>query len=367
MQRPVDDEVHRFEPLGEQNAAAINALFQEVFAVHRSLEHHRWKFLDNPDGQGIASVAIERATDRAVAVNTGRPRRFWVEGEERVFIQVCETATAPDTRSLRLYRLVTGGVAWQGHAAGIPVAYGGQTNEIAAQLGKRLFGYRQLFEIPTWERRLRVRLGLERVLGSPGRLLAAGIDRLRRLSPCPEEAAFTFERVEGFDAGFDELWLRNRDRFRVACVRDAVALNYRYRDCPVGRHRIWLARREGRLVGYVVVRLWNRAGVELATVLDLLVDLDQAGLERALYSRASRDAEAQGSDFFHVAALPGSPAAEALAGLPGCRLGSREALDRVVCCLLPLDDPEDPAHDGLRSVFDPSSWYYTQGDADFHD
>ncbi len=364
---PTEDARYRYEELTEANAPAVNALYQEVFREERSAAHYRWKFLDDQHRPGLATVGVEKATGRVVGVNNGRPRRFRVAGHDFEFLQVCETATAPDARSLSLFRKVTFGVALQARDRGVRFAYGGRTSEAAARLGAKVFRYRTLFELPTWERRLRLRAAFQRRFGRFwGRLFAAVGDRFRRVAPAAEEQGWEFERVVGFGPEFDRLWGRLRDRYRVAAVRDARALDYRYTQCPVGEHRVWLARSGGEAAGFVVVRLWQRDGVRLATALDWLAGRDER-LLRALFSRACRDAADCGADFFHVAALPDSPAGRALAGLPGCRVSRREPLDRVVCCMLPFcgEPGEDEAT--LLEAYDPEAWHYTQGDSDFHD
>lgn len=366
VSRAEDTAELRFEPLTESNAAAVNDLFQGVFGVERPLEHHRWKFFGNPEGPGIACVAIERSSGSVVGVNAGLNWRFWTAGREVRFLQTCETAIAPRFRGLRLYRQITGDLAWQAVDRGMVLAYGGRINPAALRLGERYFSFRQLFELATWERRLSLRLALGNRIGRSGALTARAIGLIRRPKPAPEEDRYQFKRVDTFDSTFDQLWERYRDGYAVIRVRDAAALNHRYRDCPVGEHRVWLALLNGEARGYVVTRLWEHGGARLATVLDWL-DGGDPELLMGLYSRALRDAAMSGCDFFRVAPVPGSSAHTAVSALAGFVPSTREPVDRVVTCLLPLDDPRAPEHAFLVPTLDPSAWHYTQGDSDFHD
>jgi len=352
--------------LREDNATAVNDLFQRVFGVSRTLEHHRWKFFDYADGEGFAAVATHKPSGKVVAAMGGRPRRIWIDGREVLFMQTCEMATDEDWRSIGLYRKIVSKLVREAYDRQLRMAFGGQINKAAWVLGKRLFCYRSLAKLRTWERRLSLRPAARARLGVAGRLMASVADRLRPPRAAAAERDYRFERRQRFGPETDLLWLRLRDRYGVACVRDAKALNHRFADCPMGEHRIWLARQGDELAGYIVTRLWERDGTRLGTVLDYL-DGGDPRLAEALFSRALRDAARRGADFFHVAPLPGSSGEAGARALAGCRVSEREPVDRAVICLLIQDDPHDPENLFLLDAFDSAHWHYTQGDSDFHD
>ena len=60
--------------------------------------------------------------------------------------------------------------------------------------------------------------------------------------------------VDRFGAEIDELWERTRRDYPAIFSRDAQFLNWRFVDCPDLRYRCFVAERDGRAVGYVVLR-----------------------------------------------------------------------------------------------------------------
>ena len=363
---PEEDEEFRFEVLSEANAASVNDFYTEAFGASRSPEAFRWKFFGSPEGRALGMIAIEKASGRVVASAAGRPRRLWIEGREIRAVQVFETATAPDLHRLLLFRSVVGGFAMQACEAGMPLSFGGKIGSRALAVGRRVFGFRVYVSLRTWELRLSLRVGVQRRLGALAAPFVWVADRLQRSPFGSVGARFDFERVAEFGAEVDELWQRLRDRYRVACVRESAVLNHRYRDCPVGEHRLWLARRDGRLDGFIVYRIWEREGVRLATVLDHL-DGHDPEVAAALLTKAAQDASESGCDFLQVASAESTALDAAAAGFQGFQVSEREPVDHVAGNLFPFDDPTDPELAFLASAFEPRNWHYTQGDSDFHD
>ena len=361
-----DDAEYRFERLGPANEEGVDRLYHEVFPEIRDRESFRWKFHRAPEGPALAHVAVHRESGEVVASCAGRLRRFWIDGREVTAAQTFEAATHPGHRRLRLFRAVMAGFAMQVTEAGALFAFGGKMGEAAFRVGQRVFGFFPYLELRTWEVRLSYRVAFRRRAGAPGLPLAWAADGLKSLFTPAQRGSLRFERARQCGVEFDQLWQRTRDSLRVSAVRDSRWLNYRFRDCPVGEHRIWQAFRGEALVGYLVLRLWEQDGVRMATVLDWL-DGQDPGLLREMLVHAVEDARSCGCDFLQLAAAEGSHAEAAVSGLPGFAVTEREALDRVAGNLMPFGDPEDPAFAFLGAVLDPGAWHYAQGDSDFHD
>ncbi len=66
--------------------------------------------------------------------------------------------------------------------------------------------------------------------------------------------ASSIVEVDRFGPEIDELWERTRGDYPVIFPRDARFLNWRFVDCPEPSYRLFVARRGGRAVGYVVLR-----------------------------------------------------------------------------------------------------------------
>ena len=99
-------------------------------------------------------------------------------------------------------------------------------------------------------------------------------DRTKRSLRRPE--ASTIVEVDTFGSEIDELWARTREDYPVIFPRDAQFLNWRFVDCPEPTYRLFVAKRGGRVVGYVVLR--RAEPVELPH--GLIVDLYAARQDR---------------------------------------------------------------------------------------
>ncbi len=75
--------------------------------------------------------------------------------------------------------------------------------------------------------------------------------------------------VDRFGPEIDELWERTRRDHRVISPRDARFLNWRFVECPGLSYRRFVARRDGRAVGYVVLRRAEPVELPQGIIVDL--------------------------------------------------------------------------------------------------
>jgi GNAT superfamily N-acetyltransferase len=79
----------------------------------------------------------------------------------------------------------------------------------------------------------------------------------------------TIVEVDRFGHELDELWERTRREYPVIFPRNARFLNWRFADCPEPRYRRFVAKRGGRVVGYVVLRRAEPAELPHGIIVDL--------------------------------------------------------------------------------------------------
>ena len=87
-------------------------------------------------------------------------------------------------------------------------------------------------------------------------------------SRCQPEATI-IDEVDCFGHEIDELWDRTRGDYPVIFPRDARFLNWRFVDCPDLRYRRFVAKRGGRVVGYVVLRRAEPVELPQGIIVDL--------------------------------------------------------------------------------------------------
>ncbi len=81
--------------------------------------------------------------------------------------------------------------------------------------------------------------------------------------------AASIVEVDRFGPEIDELWERTRGEYPVIFPRDAQFLNWRFVDCPEPTYRRFVARRDGHVVGYVVLRRAEPVELPQGIIVDL--------------------------------------------------------------------------------------------------
>ena len=80
--------------------------------------------------------------------------------------------------------------------------------------------------------------------------------------------------VDSFGPEIDRLWERTRGDYPVILPRDARFLNWRFVDCPEPTYRRFVAKRDGRVVGYVVLRRAEPVESPHGIIVDLYASRD---------------------------------------------------------------------------------------------
>lgn len=80
--------------------------------------------------------------------------------------------------------------------------------------------------------------------------------------------------LDRFGPEIDELWERTRGEYPAIFPRDAKFLNWRFVDCPEPAYRRFVAKRAGRVVGYVVLRRAEAVELQQGIIADLYASRD---------------------------------------------------------------------------------------------
>lgn len=244
--------VREYQPGDE---VQILAIFEGSFFVPRSLARWSWEYRENPYGNLMISEAFGAGED-VVAHYAGYPVRFRsaAAAEPLLALQIGDTMTHPAVRHVgrgptsllgrtvrHFYaRFCEGKVAFN---------YGFNTGNIQ-RFSMAFVGARRLEDLPFHVLRLPASS-----LTSRGRFR----DRL---------AGWSEQRVERFDARWDELFARVAPSYGMLVERDARYLDWRYARCPGGGYSISACFRRGRLMGWGAFRrredrlLWGDALVD---------------------------------------------------------------------------------------------------------
>jgi|SRR5579884_272402 len=83
------------------------------------------------------------------------------------------------------------------------------------------------------------------------------------------EQTTTITETQSFGADVDDLWERTKGDYPVIFPRDTRFLNWRFVECPEPSYRRFVAARDGRTVGYVVLRLADEVELRQGVIVDL--------------------------------------------------------------------------------------------------
>jgi GNAT superfamily N-acetyltransferase len=130
------------------------------------------------------------------------------------------------------------------------------------------------------------RAGVPAWLSGPlGLLAGVGCRLITRPAPRTSSSVHVREVAEFPDA-IDEFWQRVSPAHKIMTVRDLKYLTWRYRGCPTRAYTIHVAESDGRLVGYLVRRVFEKDGLRLGALMDVLVDPAGSDALHALVEKA---------------------------------------------------------------------------------
>ena len=107
-----------------------------------------------------------------------------------------------------------------------------------------------------------------------GRILDKTVYRLRKAPPIPD---LMVSRVTSFDERINDFWNRMSNRYPIMVVRNQEYLNWRYVSVPDIEYTIYLAEKQGKIQGYVVLRTMTWEKVNLGVIFDLFFESKDIG------------------------------------------------------------------------------------------
>jgi GNAT superfamily N-acetyltransferase len=173
-------------------------------------------------------------------------------------------------------------------------------------------------------------------------------DRFRRRAL----PSVSIAEVERFGPAIDGLWQKAAAGYPAICPRNSRFLNWRFVDCPQLRYRIFLAYRDGVVVGYSVLRRTTPQELRHGIIVDLFADRRDLTVFRDLISHA---VEHFGDEVASVECATSLPEIESILRKSGF-FRSRTLAPTVVV--------SDPAlHDEIRSLR--NDWFFSKADHDW--
>ncbi len=71
---------------------------------------------------------------------------------------------------------------------------------------------------------------------------------------------------------FDDLWNKLKDKYSVLGIRDSKYIKWRYLEIPIRDYKIFIARQESIVLGYVICRITDVAGMRCGMIVDFMFE-----------------------------------------------------------------------------------------------
>ena len=352
---------------GRPDPKGLSALVEIIFPGEDVSDPRfiRWMYEENPAGR-----ALEYATLNKGLVSghiAALPLRYQMGLRTALGSVAVNAITHPDYRGKGVFVILTDLLNKRSAAAGIEFSFGfANLNSEKACL--RHLSYQELGRFPLWVlpfRLPRIMAAQESKRGifwraaarlaQPGARAWLGVLRPRL------RQGIAVERLTEFGPEFDALWESAKDAYGNVIVRDRAFLDWRFVRPPTRRYEILAARKDRRLLGYLISTTMTVQGLKWAMIMDLFVADSREGRAAAslLVREHVRRSRTGGADLAAGLMLKHTPAAASLRrnGFLVCPPG---LLPREFPILLHWNMPgPEPA-----GFYDIKSWFITMADYD---
>lgn len=338
-------------------------MFSKIWSWQLSAEYWHHKFFENPAGEHMAHIAVDKNTGEIVGSLACIPLRYRIKGKDVIASLTVDVGVLPEYRKHRR-------TYWGVYKPTEADQYERQTAFVQAvatptaeTIALHMMHFDPLCLVPVFSRpvtmkailpqKLRGLLPVRTKAGLWGRTLSWRHAATAR-SLCQREGV-TVQPVSEPDDRFDDLWRSVQDCWPIALIRDQQLLRWRYCKHPTRTYQILTAVRGESLIAYCVTDMLRRGGVSRGRIVDFLVHPDHIAAGKALLHHAAARLISDGADMLVGWFLPRKWWDPFLASI-GMRYRPREERHIIVRPFA--------AEENKKELFDPECWYYTGADTD---
>lgn len=248
------------------------------------LEHLRWKMSNHP--LAMTHQFVAEVESQIVGANLCIIRRIRIQGRDRLARDGVDAAVDPSHRGEGIFgALVDFATHNPDQQLDLSISYSANpvVNHVRSQLGNQPLANRiqvliKAFDVRRFVAtrnggRLPAPLAILRISG----LTALG-GLIHRPYQLPQEFAWSISTVNEFDENIDGFFEEAAQPFDFIVVRTKDYLNWRYCDTRGGRFTVRLAEQDGRILGYLVLKLADDRGF----IVDLLALPGRIDIVRSL-------------------------------------------------------------------------------------
>lgn len=267
----------------------IGRFFRRVYkgyGSHGSMEYFQWKIIENPVKPGV--INLVRAPTEIGSVTSLTPKLLFFKGQPLLAAEIGDTFTDPIFQRQGMFSLLVNQSRLDGNSLGINFIFGTPNDQSLPGYKKYAdfkpiagIGLRAL-NFPVHVRKLALNTRMPRIIASVVGSLWTLLVRLWLCSKAFFNArhGWHIEEVSELPPDWDSFWDESRSTCNFLFSREREYLKWRYFDNPY-RYHVLIARRAGRICGYLIYRLVADERMPTLRIADYL---SAPGEERVLAS-----------------------------------------------------------------------------------
>jgi hypothetical protein len=313
----------------------------------------KWQFINSPDG--TARIWLAEAKQKVVGHYAILPLRMKIENETKMGSFSLDTMTHPDYQHQGIFVTLANRTYDDASNNDIIITYGTPNDQSYPGFIRKL----QWFDICTvpllvkviaWGNILKGRLGIPTFIGN---ILGYIYDNMTSHGSLSQNVNIETEQILSFDERIDEFWLNASNMKSIMVVKDRKYLNWRYVDKPGHNYKIFIAKRRGEIVGYIVLTQ-ERDDLAGWLIVDLLTLPNEDTAAQVLITRAIGYSKEKGAAKISCWMLQGAVYYRTLKKMGF--IGRRSLLRLCARINVPRLSEE--------FVANPNNWYFVRGDND---
>ncbi|MBN1356048.1 GNAT family N-acetyltransferase [bacterium] len=340
--------IRTFEP---QDRAGIDKLFKLTFGWTRPESLWKWKFMENPHGQPIIIVAVDRG--EIVGHYGLLPRRIRCFDTAYTALQEVDLMVHPDHKKGGLFKKL-GETAYGYATRDDPSFTFGFPNQVSLPLGSRILKWRAIGKIPMYS-----------IFLDPCTSMIKKYPRLKTVRMPAGTVRFCMKKIMGtkyaseipcritdtIPSGIAGLFAATSRIREFAFERDGDYLKWRYESRPEGRYRFLTAGTESKPQGFAVHVIKGNDAFFTEFILDPSDNVEAA---RSLIGAGIRLGLENGVSAQRIWLLENDLQSRLIS-----RMGFMRRESKIYHVIRSFLSPE---HN--RRLWDPCRWQVTMGDSD---
>lgn len=295
-----------------EDIPAIAALFSEVEpedAITPELYRAWWSWLHLQNPCNVKLALGSFSPDGACLGHlTMIPFAFSIDGEETLAGFSCQLMVAESQRKTLLYPSLISALFREYRAKGVAFLYSTVVRPRVLQANIAV-GFKPGTQIAVFARPYRTAPILRRYLkgATPAALPATFVgDQFLKIGR-GAGSGVKVEKIDSFPEGVDRLWSRVGPGLKLAAVRRARILNWRFFGDSGRTYDAYLATRGEDVVGYIAIRTMPMREFSTLAIVDILCDPADIAAADALLAAVHEEAKRRRVDLVSAALTPSSP------------------------------------------------------------